>query len=82
MKKIINIAKKIQKKIECKIKVKNSNDPRSYRLNSDKLIKSGFKPHFGINDAIKELTSRYKKNELIDNPKSYNINWLKKKIEK
>ena len=80
--KIINIAKKIQKKIECKIKVKNSNDPRSYRLNSDKLIKTGFKPHFGINDAIKELTLRYKKNELIDNPKSYNINWLKKKIEK
>ena len=35
--KIINIAKK-SKKIECKIKVKEL-DPRSYRLNSDKLIK-------------------------------------------
>ena len=78
--KIINIAKK-SKKIECKIKAKNSNDPRSYRLNSDKLIKSGFKPHFGINDAIKELTSRYKKNELIDNPKSYNINCSKRKLK-
>ena len=40
---ILNLAKKIKKKINCKIIFKKSNDPRSYRLSSDKLEKLGFK---------------------------------------
>ena len=37
------IWQKNQKKINCKIIFKKSNDPRSYRLSSDKLEKLGFK---------------------------------------
>ena len=77
-KKIIQIAKNIQNKIECEIKIEASNDPRSYRLNSDKLLNVGFKPYFGINDAINEIAEYFKSKKLIDKKNYYNINWLKK----
>ena len=44
-KSILNIAKDIRNKIATKIEVnKRSNDPRSYRLDSSKILKAGFKP--------------------------------------
>ena len=45
---ILNIAKKIQKKIPSDIIVTESNDPRSYRQNSDKLIATGFKQNYRL----------------------------------
>ena len=57
---IINLAKKIQKKLNCKIIIKKSNDPRSYRLNSDKLMKTGFKQKYFIEDGINELIKNLK----------------------
>ena len=52
---ILDIAKKIKKAINCKIKVKPSNDPRSYRLDSSKIIAKGFKPKKNIELGIAEL---------------------------
>ena len=44
-KSILNIAEIVRNKIPSKIQVyKDKSDPRSYRLNSSKLIKIGFKP--------------------------------------
>ncbi len=77
---ILNIAKKIQKKVDCKIKIKNSNDPRSYRLNSDKLLKTKFVPQYGIDHAIEELRALYNEKKLLNKKKYYNINWLKNKV--
>ncbi len=57
---IINLAKKIKKKLNCKIIIKKSNDPRSYRLNSDKLIKTGFKQKFFTDDGINEIKEKLK----------------------
>ena len=57
---IIDLAKKIQKKLNCKIIIKKSNDPRSYRLNSDKLMKTGFKQKYFIEDGINELIKNLK----------------------
>ena len=80
--KIINIAKKIRKKLNCIINIKDSNDPRSYRLNSDKLLKTGFIPNYVIDDAIDEIINFYNQKKLLDEKKYYNINWLKNKIVK
>jgi|TARA_B100001093_G_C26291715_1_gene785556 nucleoside-diphosphate-sugar epimerase len=64
--KILNIAEKVKKFIDCKIIIKkNNNDPRSYRQNSDKLIKTGFKVKYKIDDAIKDIIEMYKKNKKI-----------------
>ena len=79
---ILEIAKKVQKFIPSKIKIiKDNNDPRSYRLNSDKLIKAGFKPKFKVEDAIKELGDLYNKKILYAQEHSYSLKHLKKLLK-
>jgi nucleoside-diphosphate-sugar epimerase len=75
---ILNLAKKIQKKIKCKIIVKKSNDPRSYRLSSNKLEKLGFKRKYNIDYAIFELTNFFESKNFKDKIENYNIKKLKK----
>ena len=75
---ILDIAKRIQKNISCDIKIIESNDPRSYRLDSSKLLKSGFKPKYGIDYAIDEIVLAYKEGKISDDIISYNVNWMKK----
>ena len=79
---ILNIAKKINKMIPSKITIiKNSADPRSYNLDSSKLLRTGFKPMKKIDDAIKELSDLYKSGILTDQPNFHSIKWIKKKIK-
>lgn len=82
--KVLNIAKKINKIINSKIIIKkNFNDPRSYRLCSNKLIKKGiFYPQKNVDIAIKELLQFSSKNKLQNNPRFYSIKWLKKIMKK
>lgn len=56
---IIDIARRITQSVPAEIVVTESNDPRSYRLNSDKLLATGFRPRYGIDDAIRELSAAY-----------------------
>ena len=60
---IMKIAKKIQKKTGAKLKVNKSVDIRSYRQDSSRLIKTGFKPLFTVDNAINELIEYFKKNK-------------------
>jgi len=76
--KIINIAKMIQKKINVKIKVIKSNDPRSYRQDSSKLLRLGFKNMYGVNDAIDELINLNKNGKIKSNLSNYTVKWMKK----
>ena len=55
----------------------NSNDPRSYRLSSQKLVDSGFKPKRTVETAINELIDFYKNNLTKFNDRNYNVKWLK-----
>ena len=76
---ILNIAKTINKiiKAKSKILVQKSNDPRSYRQNSDRLLKLGFKKDKSINVAIKEIEEQFYKKKVRYNKKFYRINTLK-----
>jgi len=76
--KIIDIAKMIKKKINVKIKVIKSNDPRSYRQDSSKLIRLGFKSKHGVNDAINELIEMDKREKIRTNMSNYTVKWMKK----
>ena len=79
---VLSIAKKIQNEIPCKINVIKKNfDPRSYRLDSSKLLKLGFKPKYKIIDAVKEIKNKFNEKKIRDNPKFYSILWLKKLIK-
>ena len=76
--KIINIAKMIQKKINVKIKVIKSNDPRSYRQDSSKLLRLGFKTKYGVNDAIDELIALNQRKKIKANLSNFTVKWMKK----
>ena len=76
--KIINIAKMIQKKINIKIKVIKSNDPRSYRQDSSKLLRLGFKTKYGVNDAIDELIALNQRKKIKVNLSNFTVKWMKK----
>jgi nucleoside-diphosphate-sugar epimerase len=75
---IIEIAKKIKKKINSDITILPIDDVRSYRLNSDKLINTGFIKKYNIDDAVDQIIEKYNSNDIIDNDKCYTVKWMKK----
>ena len=75
---ILDIAKKVQKLIKSEIIIKDSNDPRSYRQNSDKLLKTGFKPLYGVDDAINEIKEAFENNLLKEDDSCYTVKWMKR----
>ena len=74
---IIDIANTVKELIPSEVIVSESNDPRSYRLNSDKLLSTGFKPEFGIKSAMQEIIEAYKAGILKDNKNCYTVKWMK-----
>ncbi len=77
---ISNIAKKIASETNAKIKYRvNTNDPRSYNLDSTKLLRLGFKPKKKILDAIQEFKLAYKIGEFKDKPNFHSVKWLMQK---
>ena len=71
-------AEKIIKKIPtAKIKVEKSNDPRSYRQCSSKLIETGFNPSKTVDDAIEDIIEAYKSNTLNTDGTCFSVNHLK-----
>ncbi len=75
---IMHIAKMITKNISAEIIVTESNDPRSYRLSSDKLLKTGFVQHFFVEDGINDVIEAFEDGKLEDNDNYYNIRTMKK----
>ena len=73
---ILDIAQKVADKVGAEIKVTESNDPRSYRQNSDKLLATGFVPQYSVSDAIDEVISKYQSGELVDNDQCYTVKWM------
>jgi nucleoside-diphosphate-sugar epimerase len=78
---ILDIAEQVKKEIPSEIIVTESNDPRSYRQNSDKLRKTGFTPEYGIKDAIQEVITQYRAGVLKDEEHCYNVKWMKKILQ-
>lgn len=76
---IANMAKRIQKilKLDSKISIKSSNDLRSYRQNSDRIIREGFKPQKKIEDAILEIKKQFEEKKIKKKNNFYRINTLK-----
>jgi len=73
---ILDIAKLVTKYIPVEIEVTESNDPRSYRINSDKIINTGFKPKKGVEIAIQEIIEKYNSGVLKDEEKFHNLKWM------
>ncbi len=76
---ILDIAKKIQSKVNCEIEIKDSNDPRSYRQDSSKLIDTGFIPKKNVSIAIDEIIQSYNSGQLSDKSEWHTVKWMKEK---
>jgi nucleoside-diphosphate-sugar epimerase len=79
---ILEIAERVARQVETEIVVTESNDPRSYRVNSDRLLATGFKPRKTVDDAISEVIHKYKSGDLKDEDRNYNLKWMQNEILK
>lgn len=77
---IMDIAERASAKVESEIVVTESNDPRSYRLNSDKLLSTGYKQQFTVENAMDDVISAFTNGNLKDEDQYYNIRTMKKLI--
>lgn len=77
---ILDLGNKIKNKVDCEIKIIESNDPRSYRQCSDKLIQTGFEQKFNIDNAIDEISNAFYNKNLIDDDSCNTVKWMKDKV--
>jgi nucleoside-diphosphate-sugar epimerase len=77
---IMDIAEMVARHVGAEIVVTPSNDPRSYRVNSDRLLATGFKPKRTIDDAIKELVGLYRQGAWTDEPSFHRMSWMQKEV--
>ena len=75
---ILDIANLVIKYVPAEIIVTASNDPRSYRVNSDKLLATGFKPKKTVEHAIQEVIEKYRSGILKNEEHFYNLKWMEK----
>jgi nucleoside-diphosphate-sugar epimerase len=74
---ILQIAEMVKTKLGAEIIVSESNDPRSYRQNSDKLLNTGFKQEYGVDYAINEIIDAYNDKKLVESDSCYTVKWMK-----
>ena len=72
---IMDIANIVSAKLEVPIEVTESADPRSYRVNSGKLLSAGFQK-FTVADAVDEIISAYQAGNLKNEPNFHNLSWM------
>ena len=75
---ILDIADRVRRHLPSEVVVTPSNDPRSYRLSSKKLLSTGFAPQHDVEDGICDVISAYRDGRLQDEERCYNIKTMKK----
>jgi len=70
------IAEMVAEKINASIVVTPSNDPRSYRINSDRLLATGFRPKKTVQSAINEIIDAFQSGQITDKPEFHNLHWM------
>ncbi len=79
---ILDIAEMVRSKVQTKLTVTESNDPRSYRINSDRLLATGFKPKKNVAAAIDEIVALYQSGKLKDEDAFHNLKWMQQRAVK
>jgi len=73
---IKEIAETIQKATGANIELSESNDPRSYRQDSTKLLSTGFKATKNVQIAISEIIEAYKSGVIEDKDQWHTVKWM------
>ena len=74
---ILTIAEMVKTRLGAEIIVSASNDPRSYRQDSSKLLATGFKPSYKVANAIDEIAHAFGQGNLPDGDACYTVKWMK-----
>ena len=77
---ILEIASMVTRHVPAEVVVTESNDPRSYRVNSDRLLATGFRPRKSVDDAIREIVAAYRDGKLTDEDRHYNLKWMQRTL--
>ena len=73
----MEIAKMIKAIIPAKIVVRESNDPRSYRVDSTKILNSGYRPKRSVQDSIREIKQSFESGKLKNKIEFNNLACMK-----
>jgi nucleoside-diphosphate-sugar epimerase len=74
---ILDIARQVAARVPADVRILPSNDPRSYRQCSDRLVAAGFSPTRTVATAVDELAAGYASGQLRDEPWTHNVSWMK-----
>jgi nucleoside-diphosphate-sugar epimerase len=70
---IMEIAERVVSHVPSEIIVTESNDPRSYRLSSQKLLDTGFAPASSVEEGILEVVEAFNSGKLALEEKCFNV---------
>ena len=73
---VLSIANKVATLFDVNLEIKESNDPRSYRQDSSKLLATGFNPTKSVDDAITEISAALKSKRLLDEERWHTVKWM------
>ena len=74
---ILDIADRVKQQLGAEVVVSASNDPRSYRQDSSKLVATGFTPSHSVADAIAEISAAFESGDLKETDQCYTVKWMK-----
>lgn len=74
---ILDIAHRVTERVPAEIVVSVSNDPRSYRLSSRKLLGTGFTPKYSVNDGISDVIEAFRNGTLPPIDQCHNLRVMK-----
>ena len=70
---IMEIAERVVRHVPAEIIVTESNDPRSYRLSSQKLLDTGFAPASSVEEGILEVIEAFNSGKVTMEEKCFNV---------
>jgi len=70
---IMEIAERVVRHVPAEIIVTESNDPRSYRLSSQKLLDTGFAPASSVEEGILEVIEAFNSGKLQMEERYFNV---------
>jgi nucleoside-diphosphate-sugar epimerase len=73
---VLSIAEMVSKKFGVEIEIKPSNDPRSYRQDSSKLIATGYTQTQYVANAVDEIAESLASSSVTDDDRWYTVKWM------
>lgn len=75
---VMSIAELVAANSDAEILTMPSNDPRSYRQDSSKLMRTGFSPHKSVRAAVDDIFDSLLKGSLKDDERWHTVSWMRK----